>query len=83
MKVAVLCRRLIKNHALPDGNKRVAYMCAVEFAERNGYRWNPPPGDEPEGDETVATMKAVAAGVLDEEALATWIRDRLEKSGGG
>ncbi len=33
-KVAVLCRRLIKNHALPDGNKRVGFLCGVEFAER-------------------------------------------------
>jgi death-on-curing protein len=27
VKVAVLCRHLIKNHALPDGNKRVGLLC--------------------------------------------------------
>jgi prophage maintenance system killer protein len=64
---------------LPDGNKRTAFLCTVEFAERNGYRWVPPPGDTPGGDETVAVMKAVAAGTMDEHALVAWIRDRLEK----
>ena len=79
MKVAVLCLRLIKNHPLPDGNKRVGYMSAVEFAERNGYRWHPPRGDGPDGEETVEMMRAVAASAVDEEALARWIGDRLEK----
>ncbi|MGH2726185.1 MAG: type II toxin-antitoxin system death-on-curing family toxin [Actinomycetota bacterium] len=78
-KVAVLCVRLIKNHPLPDGNKRVGYMCAFEFAERNGYRWHLPPGEEQEGNETVEMMKSVAAGTTDEEALAAWIAERLEK----
>jgi death-on-curing protein len=82
MKVAVLCVRLIKNHPLPDGNKRLGYMCAVEFAERNGYRWTLPPGDDPDGEETVEMMKAVAAGRVDEEALARWIAERLEEAAG-
>jgi death-on-curing protein len=79
MKASVLCVRLTKNHALPDGNKRTAFLCTVEFAERNGYRWVPPPGDTPGGEETVAVMKAVAAGTTDEHALVPWIRNRLEK----
>ena len=79
MKASVLCVRLAKNHALPDGNKRTAFLCTVEFAERNGYRWVPPPGDTPGGDETVATMIAVAAGTIDEHALVLWITDRLER----
>ncbi|HEX9774372.1 MAG TPA: Fic family protein [Actinomycetota bacterium] len=76
MKVAVPCLRLIKNHPLPDGNKRVAYICAVEFAERNGYRWELPAGDA-DGTETVETMKAVAAGSIDDDQLERWIRTRL------
>lgn len=31
-KAAVLASRLINNHPLPDGNKRVGYLCALEFA---------------------------------------------------
>jgi len=53
MKASVLCVRLTKNHALPDGNKRTAFLCTVEFAERNGYRWIPPSGDMPGGEETI------------------------------
>lgn len=36
-KAAVLCSRLARNHPLPDGNKRTAYLCLIEFVERNGY----------------------------------------------
>lgn len=35
-KAAVLCSHLVRNHSLPDGNKRAAYLCLVEFVERNG-----------------------------------------------
>ena len=52
-KAAVLCSHLIRNHPLIDGNKRVGYLCLVEFVERNGYVWTPPPGDEHDGEETV------------------------------
>ena len=79
-KAAVRCTHLARNHALPDGNKRVAYICTVEFAERNGYEWTAPPGDEPDGDETVEVMVAVAAGNMDVETLAEWIEERLELS---
>jgi death on curing protein len=35
-KAAVLCARLARNHPLPDGNKRVAYLALLEVpsAER-------------------------------------------------
>jgi death on curing protein len=81
-KAAVLCARLIRNHPLPDGNKRTAYLCMVEFAERNGYRWRAPAGDNPDGQETVSIMVAVAAGELDEAALAQWVTKRLECADG-
>jgi len=42
MKAAVLCSHLVRNHPLPDGNKRTAYLCLVEFVERNGYGWRQP-----------------------------------------
>jgi death-on-curing protein len=40
-KAAVLCSRLIRNHPLPDGNKRVGYLCLIELVERNGRLWSP------------------------------------------
>ena len=45
-KVGLLAARLAKNHPLPDGNKRAAWLAMIEFAERNGYRLNQPdPGE--------------------------------------
>ena len=31
VKAAVLCTRLVKNHPLPDGNKRVGFVSMIEF----------------------------------------------------
>ena len=76
-KTAVLASRLIGNHPLPDGNKRVGYLCALEFVVRNGGTWTHPP-DDPEGDRTVAIIEGVAAGTVDEDELAVWIAARLE-----
>ena len=65
-KAAVLCSRLIRNHPLPDGNKRVGYLCLVEFVERNGYSWGAPAGDGADSDETVEIIEGVASGQIDE-----------------
>jgi death-on-curing protein len=69
-KAAVLCARLARNHPLPDGNKRVAYLALLEFLGRNGVEWLPPAVDE-----TVATIEGVASGELDEANLAKWLRE--------
>ena len=39
-KAAVLCERIIRNHPLPDGNKRCGFLCLIESLARNGYDWN-------------------------------------------
>jgi death-on-curing protein len=76
-KAAVLCSRLIRNHPLPDGNKRVAYTCMLDFLERNGYVWQQT-GDDP--DETVAVMDALAWRHLTEEEFARWVIERLRRA---
>lgn len=68
-KAAVLCVRLARNHPLPDGNKRVAYLAMLELLTRNGVEWAPPSVDG-----TVAIMEAVAAGSISERELADWLR---------
>lgn len=80
-KSAVLCSRLCNNHPLLDGNKRVAYEALREFVARNGYQWSDPPGDDPDGDETVKIMFGLAAGRVDEDELANWIADRIGDAG--
>lgn len=69
-KAAALGWHIVKNHALPDGNKRVGFLSMVEFIERNGQSFEiPPDGD----DEVVETIEGVAAGDISVEKLAEWL----------
>lgn len=72
-KAAVLCWHVVRNHPLPDGNKRVGYLCLREFVERNGYGWS-----SPDDNEVVAIMVGVAAGTVTAEELAEWVRARID-----
>jgi death on curing protein len=62
---------LARNHGFADGNKRTAWVVARLFLADNGYRLRFAPGD------AVRTVEAVAAGTLEDAALAAWFRDRL------
>jgi death on curing protein len=73
-KAAVLCSRLVRNHPLPDGNKRVALIAMLDFIERNGGDWVPPAGGQ---DEIAATIERLAARELSEADFAVWLRPRL------
>lgn len=59
---------LAKNHPFVDGNKRTAFVAMELFLALNG--WDLTAGDA----ECVFTMLAVAAGDMDEAALAEWLR---------
>jgi len=69
-KAAVLCWHLVKNHPLPDGNKRCAFLATVEFVERNGRTWLPAPGDP---DETDQVIRAVASSDVSQADFRDWI----------
>ena len=71
-KAGLLAARLAKNHPLPDGNKRAAWLSMVEFIERNGYRL-----DQPEPAEAVDMMLRLASSELPEADFVEWIRTRL------
>lgn len=62
---------LARNHGFADGNKRTAWVVARLFLADNGYRLKFDPTD------AVKTMETVAAGALDEAALAEWFRQRI------
>jgi death-on-curing protein len=63
----------VRNHALPDGNKRVGYLCMLEFLARNGLAWQRADGDP---DETVGMVESVAAGGTELESVVVWITRR-------
>jgi death on curing protein len=72
-QAAVLCWHLVKNHPLPDGNKRCAFLATVEFVERNGRRWLVAPGDP---EETNQVIRAVASGEVSQADFRDWIAAR-------
>ena len=67
----MLLERLARNHPLPDGNKRVALALMAQFLRNNGLVFGSP---DPVGDD--ATVRAVAAGELDHDAIVAWIERR-------
>jgi len=75
-KVAVLGWHLIRNHPLPDGNKRVGLLAMIEFVRRNGWTWNSDPGDAAASD---AIIRAVADGSLSQDEFARWVEQRIEE----
>jgi death-on-curing protein len=62
---------LARNHGFADGNKRMAWIAARLFLADNGatLRFDPA--------EAVLTMTKLAAGAMDEAALAERFRSRL------
>ncbi|MDP1631307.1 MAG: type II toxin-antitoxin system death-on-curing family toxin [Caulobacter sp.] len=56
------------NHPLADGNKRAAFLCVLLFLRLNGRRLTADRAD------ATRIMLAVAAGALDIDQLAEWIR---------
>jgi len=73
-KAAVLVVRLARNHPLPDGNKRAAWVSLRLFVDINDWTWMPTPTI----DEAEAAVLAIAAGEWDEAAAASWLQQHLQ-----
>ncbi len=58
---------IVQNHPFVDGNKRAGLLAVQAFLFLNGYRFSPEQADE------VRVFLALAAGDVEEEALARWI----------
>ena len=59
---------IARNHPFVDGNKRTAFVAVELFLDLNGLELVAGDAD------CVLTMLAVAAGQMDETALARWLR---------
>ncbi len=75
-KAAILCSRLARNHPLVDCNKRVAFLCMVEFLERNGRKLEV--GGTREEQSIVDAVVALAAGEMSEGEFATFVQGRIK-----
>lgn len=67
---------LARNHPYNDGNKRVAFVVMAVFLGLNGLEFTASEA------EVVTTIVALAAGQVDEETLADWIRLHTTKRSG-
>lgn len=76
-KAAVLVVRLARNHPLPDGNKRAAWVTLRLFVEINRWHWEP----KPSVDDAESAVLAIAAGEWDEALAAKWLRRHLRRDG--
>lgn len=74
MKVAVLGFHLVKNHPLPDGNKRAAFLSMIEFAHRNNRGWSRASGDPKETDRVI---RALAASEVSLGDFRDWVAKRI------
>jgi death-on-curing protein len=71
-RAAILCSRLVRNHPLPDGNKRVGLICMLEFIARNGWIWVTTSQKE-----LAQTIEWLAAGSMREDEFIIWVRARV------
>lgn len=68
-KAAALLHSLARNHALVDGNKRLAWLATYVFLAKNGIEM------DPDDDAAYDVVTAVAVGALDDvEEIADRLR---------
>jgi len=71
-KAAVLVERLARNHPLPDGNKRSAFLAMERFLAVNGR-----PLLDAEPDVDVPMVERIAAGDATSAEIAGWLEARI------
>jgi death-on-curing protein len=64
---------IVRDHSLIDGNERTGFVVGVLFLELNGYRFV---ASEEDAAEAVLSL---AAGRLEEEAFAAWMRANVKR----
>jgi death on curing protein len=70
-QAAVLIEHLAKNHPLPDGNKRAAFLLTARFLDANGLTWGSP-DVELDG----SMVERIAAGQAARDEIVAWIARR-------
>ena len=70
-QAAILIDRLTRNHPLPDGNKRAAFLLTARFLEANGRRWG---SADPETDATM--VERIASSDVSHDEVVAWITTR-------
>lgn len=69
---AVLASRIMRNHPLPDGNKRVALILMDLYLEQQGFRISASQRD------VDRTFRAVAGRTMTEDHFVIWLESHVE-----
>ncbi len=70
-KAAVLVEHLARNHPLPDGNKRAAFLSVWLFMEQNDRPFD---GEAPDTD--VPMVEKIATGEATPNEIISWLEKR-------
>lgn len=76
LRAAILASRIVRNHPLLDGNKRLALLAMIEFLRRNDEKW--PAGLDQ--DEVAETFERLASRELSEQNFAMWVSEKLREA---
>ncbi len=69
-RAAILCSRIVRNHPLPDGNKRVGYIAMREQLDRYEIEWTSTCSAE----EVADAVLMLAARAITEADFVAWVR---------
>jgi death-on-curing protein len=75
-KAAVLVEHLARNHPLPDGNKRCAFLAVERFLAANGR-----PIHDANPDTDVPMVERIAAGEAAPNEIVGWLEARTSPAG--
>ncbi len=75
-RAAILASRIMRNHPLPDGNKRAALYLMDLYLEQNGYRFTASP------EQIDRMFRAVAARQHSEDYFIAWVCSRASRTDG-
>ena len=70
-KASILVERLARNHPLPDGNKRCAFLALERFLAANGQ-----PILDANPDTDAPMMERIAAGDASQDEITGWVKQR-------
>ena len=73
-KAAVLVEHLARNHPLPDGNKRCAFLAVERFLAANGL-----PIRDADPDTDVPMVERIAAGEAAPNEVIAWLTKRTDE----
>ncbi|MEI6448026.1 MAG: Fic family protein [Actinomycetes bacterium] len=75
VRAAELVTRLARNHPLPDGNKRAAFLTMATYLRENGLAW-----DSEDIELDAGIVERIASGVTTSDEVVAWIDSRTSSS---